>query len=90
MADLQLDAEIKLVGCMGNRRLQRRGTSRPPSRFNEQLGKVPDSGDTLQASHAKLEVLSTVGKRIGKVRVIREAPPATKNGTTNVTETKSI
>lgn len=56
----------------------------------EQLGKVPDIGDTHESNQIKIEVLTVVGKRIGKVRVRRLSPanPPTKDGAPpHVTET---
>jgi len=39
-----------------------------------QLGKVPAAGEKLQFGDLRLEVLSVSGRRIGKVRVLRELP----------------
>jgi putative hemolysin len=40
------------------------------------LGKVPASGDEVQVANARVSVLSTAGRRIRKVRISVEPPPA--------------
>jgi putative hemolysin len=45
------------------------------------LGKVPAQGDEVHVDNARVSVLSTVGRRVHKVRVAVEAPPLNgKNG----------
>jgi len=48
------------------------------------LGKVPAQGDEVHVDNALVSVLSTVGRRVHKVRVAVEAPPVNgKNGKEN-------
>ena len=46
------------------------------------LGKVPAQGDCVQVDNAEVSVLSTLGRRVRKVRVVVTESPATngKNG----------
>jgi putative hemolysin len=44
------------------------------------LGKVPAQGDEVRVDKATVSVLSTAGRRIRKVRVCVEPPPANGNG----------
>ena len=39
----------------------------------QRLGKIPSSGDTVEYDGLKIEVVSTVGRRLKKLRVIRSA-----------------
>jgi len=56
-----------------------------------QLGKVPAAGEKLQFGDLRLEVLSVSGRRIGKVRVLRELPlhPANATSATSATSKTS-
>ncbi len=58
----------------------------------EQLGKVPETGETLEASRVRLEILNVDGKRIGKVRVLKLSPPGptSKDGAAHVPETNPL
>lgn len=42
----------------------------------EQLGRIPDPGDTFEADQVRINILSMTGQRINMVRVTRIAPPA--------------
>ena len=39
------------------------------------LGRVPASGDEVCADGLRLRVLNVIGRRIKKVRIVRETPP---------------
>jgi len=40
----------------------------------KQLGKIPRAGDKIKHNELSIEVLSTEGRRINKLRVIKELP----------------
>ena len=44
-----------------------------------QLGKMPVSGDSFDVDNVSFSVVSTVGRRIKKVRVVKN-PPGAENG----------
>ena len=45
-----------------------------------ELGKIPAAGDEVQSDGLRLRVLSVLGRRIKKIRVKKELPPAPSNG----------
>lgn len=45
----------------------------------EQMGRVPDPGDTLQRGNHTITVLNTEGARIKQLSIVRQAPEETEN-----------